>query len=61
MRTFDPDVVGIEVVGLSQLDTVPLETLEELLRESEVAVVRVSSGPSPEPSHIFRARLATAS
>ena len=27
MRTFDPDVVGIKIVGLSQLDTVPLEAL----------------------------------
>src|SRR5207249_8380618 len=41
MRTFNPDVVGIKVVGLSSLDTVPLEALEELLREREVAVVRV--------------------
>jgi hypothetical protein len=41
MRTFDPDVVGIEVVGLTQLHTVPLEALQELLREGEVAVVRV--------------------
>src|SRR6266487_5071049 len=41
MRTFHPDVVGIQVVGLSSLDTVPLEALEELLREREVAVVRV--------------------
>src|SRR5882724_1457252 len=41
MRTFNPDVVGIQVVGVSSLDTVPLEALEELLREREVAVVRV--------------------
>src|SRR5215831_2791393 len=41
MRTFHPNVVGIKVVGLSELDTVPLEALEELLREREVAVVRV--------------------
>src|SRR5262247_1905642 len=41
MRTFNPDVVGIKVVGLSELDTVPLEALEELLREREVAVIRV--------------------
>src|SRR6266436_4549810 len=41
MRTFNPNVVGIKVVGLSSLDTVPLEALEELLREREVAVVRV--------------------
>src|SRR4029453_10795981 len=41
MRTFHPDVVGIKVVGLSSLDTVPLEALEELLCEREVAVVRV--------------------
>src|SRR5215510_2178225 len=41
MRTFHPDVVGIKVVGLSPLDAVPLEALEELLREREVAVVRV--------------------
>ena len=33
MRTFDPDVVGIEVVGLTQLHTVPLEALKELLRK----------------------------
>src|SRR5262247_4396511 len=41
MRTFHSDVVGVKVVGLSELDTVPLEALEELLREREVAVVRV--------------------
>src|SRR5215831_7917941 len=41
MRTFHPDVVGIKVVRLSELDPVPLEALEELLREREVAVVRV--------------------
>ena len=41
MRTFNPDVVGIKVVGLSPLDAVPLEALEELLCEREVAVVRV--------------------
>src|SRR5215475_15440812 len=41
MRTFHPDVVGIKVVGLSELDTVPLEALEELLGEREIAVVRV--------------------
>src|SRR5207244_11733857 len=41
MRTFYPDVVGIKVVGLSSLDTVPLEALEEMLREREVDVVRV--------------------
>ena len=41
MRTFDPDVVGIEVVGLTQLHTVPLEALQELLREGEIAVIRV--------------------
>src|SRR5215813_356739 len=41
MRTFNPDVVSIKVVGLSEFDTVPLETLKELLREREVAVVRV--------------------
>src|SRR5262245_15239633 len=41
MRTFHPDVVGIKVVRLSPLDAVPLEALEELLREREVAVVRV--------------------
>ena len=41
MWTFDPDVVGIEVVGLAQLHTVPLKALEELLRESEVTVVWV--------------------
>src|SRR5262245_63639272 len=41
MLPFDPDVVRIEVVSFSQLDAVPLEALEEGLRESEVAVVRV--------------------
>src|SRR5215470_4134772 len=41
MRTFYPDVVGIKVVRLSPLDAVPLEAFEELLREREVAVVRV--------------------
>ena len=41
MGTFDPDVVGVKVVGLSQLDTVPLEALQKLLRECEVAVVRI--------------------
>ena len=41
MRAFDPDVVGIEVVRLPPLDAVPLEALEELLGEREVAVVRV--------------------
>src|SRR5882724_5969851 len=41
MRTFHPDVVGIKVVGLSPLDAVPLEALEELLCEREVAVVWV--------------------
>ena len=34
MGTFDPDVVGIKVVGLPKLDTVPLEALQELLGES---------------------------
>src|SRR5574341_1482023 len=41
MRTFHPDVVGIKVVRLSPLDAVPLEALEELLHEREVAVVWV--------------------
>src|SRR5712691_5812075 len=41
MRTFHPDVVGIQVVRLSPLDPVPLEALEELLGEREVAVVRI--------------------
>src|SRR5215510_9125097 len=41
MWTFNPDVVGIKVVSFSPLDTVPLEALEELLCEREVAVVRV--------------------
>ena len=39
MRTFDPDVVGVEVVGFSQLDAVPLKAFEELLREGQIAVV----------------------
>ena len=41
VRPFDPDVVGIEVVGLSPLDAVPLEAIQELLGEREVAVVWV--------------------
>ena len=41
MRPFDPDVVGIEVVGFSPLDAVPLEALQELLRKREVSVVWV--------------------
>ena len=32
MRTFDPDVVGIKVEGVSQLDTVPLEAPKAVMR-----------------------------
>src|SRR5215467_12415999 len=51
MRTFHPDVVGVKVVGLSELDTVPLEALKELLRECKVAVVWVEDVNirKPEP------------
>ena len=41
MWTLYPDVFGVEVVGLSPSDAVPLEALQELLGEREVAVVRV--------------------
>ena len=41
MRTFDPYVIGIKIVGLSQPNTVPLEPLQELLREGEVAIIWV--------------------
>ena len=41
MRSFDPDVIGIEVVGFSQFDAVPLEAFQELLRKREVSVVWV--------------------
>ena len=41
VRPLDTDVFGVEVVGLSPSDSVPLEALQELLREREVAVVRV--------------------
>ena len=33
MRTLDPDVISVEVVGLTPLDSVPLECLQELLGE----------------------------
>src|SRR5262245_27129591 len=41
VRAFDPDVVGVKIVSLSQLDSVPSEALEERLREREIAVVRI--------------------
>src|SRR5688572_21178515 len=47
VRTFDPDVVRIEVVRLASLDAVPLEALEKLLREGEIAVVGVEDVDVP--------------
>jgi hypothetical protein len=41
MWTFDPDVVGIKIVGLSPFDAVPLKAFKELLRKREVAIVGV--------------------
>ena len=51
VRSFDPDIAGVEREGIAAFDAVPLEALEEELRHRGVAVVRIEyidlAGPEP--------------
>src|SRR5215469_13610764 len=41
MRSLDPDIARIERKGVTALDAVPLEALQEELRHRGIAVVRI--------------------